>query len=121
MVSPTFCIEFRIMKNKDLQKIFYFYFGGLTFSSPYFKKVCETNKISSYCEIPKYRFHRQWFQQILQLWHFHLDLSCFFSKSYLLHVIMPQRKIHISIRQVFSIWMNWPNIAENQRLVAITV
>lgn len=121
MVSPTFCIEFRIMKNKDLQKIFYFYFGGLTFSSPYFKKVCETNKISSYCEIPKYRFHRQWFQQILQLWHFHLDLSCFFSKSYLLHVIMPQRKIHISIRQVCSIWMNWPNIAENQRLVAITV
>lgn len=43
------------------------------------------------------------------------------SKSYLPHVIMLQREIYISVRQVCSIWMNRTNITESQRLAAMRV
>ncbi len=43
------------------------------------------------------------------------------SKSYLPHVIMFHWEIHISVKQVCRIWMNWANIAESQRLAAMRV
>lgn len=119
----TFRIEFWILKNKDLlmPSLFFFWWIDLELNSLISKSV----------EWDKHNHKLLWNPQIevsssavptdITAVALSFRFILFFSKSYLPHIIMPQRKIHISVRQVCSNWMNWPNIAENQRLVAIRV
>jgi len=67
------------------------------------------------------RVPKCFFWQKLQLQCFHFKFIVILSKSYLPHVIMLCWEMHISVKQVCSIWMNWANIAISQWLAAMRV